>query len=67
MTESSHCFQKCDRISGGKCLYNDLPEILGRLLCSYLHLASGADEVSGKSCQLVAAVHDEGAGLTFCG
>ncbi len=44
-----------------------LPEILGRLLCSYLHLASGADEVSGKSWQLVAAVHDEGAGLTFCG
>ncbi len=66
MTEPSHCFQKCDRISG-KCLYNVLPEILGRLLCSYLHLASGAEEVSGKSWQLVAAVHDGGAGLTFCG
>jgi hypothetical protein len=32
-----------------------------------LPLPSGADEVSGKSWQLVTSLHGEGDGLIFCG
>jgi hypothetical protein len=34
MMESSCCFQKCSRNSGHRCLYNGLPQNLGRLLFS---------------------------------
>ncbi len=66
MTESSWCFWKCDRKSGPPgCLYNDFPEILGKLLY-YLHLPSGANDLSGESWQLITSIHDEGDGLTLC-
>jgi hypothetical protein len=32
----------------------------------YLHLQSGADEVSGESWQLITAIHGEDDGLTLC-
>jgi len=46
MIEPSCWFQKCNRNSGHRCLYNGLPDILGGLLFSYLHPPLWADEVS---------------------
>ncbi len=63
--KSSLCFQKCDRNSGCRLLYNGLPEILGRFLYTYLHPLLGAGELSGESWQAVTAIHDEGDGLTL--
>ncbi len=37
MTESSHCFWKCNRISGCRFYIMGLPEIVCRLLYTYLH------------------------------
>jgi hypothetical protein len=47
MTESSHCFAKWARISGGKHLHYGLPDILNGLLCSYLCPLWGTKEVIG--------------------
>jgi hypothetical protein len=42
-------------------------EILGSLLFAYLHPLAVADEVSGQSCHLVTAIHDDGDdGLKLC-
>ncbi len=42
-------------------------EILGRLLFANLHPLAVADEVSGQSCHLVTAIHDDGDdGLILC-
>jgi hypothetical protein len=38
---------------------------MGRVICTYLHPLSGADEVSGESRQCVTAVHD-GVMLLLC-
>ncbi len=57
MTEASYYFLKCDRNSGCQCLYNCLPEVLGRLLPTYLHPLLRADEVSAE---LDTAIYDEG-------
>jgi hypothetical protein len=46
-------------------LYNHLPKS-GQILCTYLHLLSGADEVSQESWQLVTAIHDEDDCLILC-
>ncbi len=48
MTKASYYFSKCDRNSGCGCLYNCLPEVLGRLLPTYLHPLLRADEVSAE-------------------
>jgi hypothetical protein len=45
-----------------KGLYDGLPELLRRFLYVYLYPLLGADEVSGSSWQLVAAIDDEGDG-----
>ncbi len=66
VTKSSHCFQKCNRNSGCRFLYNGLPEILGRVLYACQHALLGADDVSGEPWQLVIAIHDECDGLTLC-
>jgi hypothetical protein len=47
-------------------LYNDLPEILGKLLFTYLHSQLETDEVNGESWQLVTAGHGEDDGLMLC-
>jgi hypothetical protein len=52
--------------SGHKFLYNVLPEILGKSLYTYFDPLLGVVDVSGKSWQFVAAIHDEGDGLTLC-
>ncbi len=65
MTKSSCCFWKCNRNSGHRFLCHGLPNILGRLSLTYLHLQSGADEVSGESWQLITAIHGEDDGLTL--
>ncbi len=51
MTESLHCFWKCDRNSECKCLCNGLPcpKIWSGLLYTYLHPLLGLDKVSGES------------------
>ncbi len=65
MTVSSQCFQKCKTQDINNCI-NFLPGILSRLLYTYLHPASGADEVRGKYWQLVAGIYDKGDGMMFC-
>jgi hypothetical protein len=52
--------------SGQKFLYNVLPEIFGKSLCTYFDPLLGVVDVSGESWQLVTAIHDEGDGLTLC-
>jgi hypothetical protein len=47
-------------------LHSCWPEILGKLLYTYLHPPTGADEVTGESCQLVTDIHDESNGLILC-
>jgi len=61
MTESSHCFPKWARISGGKHLHYGLPDILNGLLCSYLWPLWGTKEViGGVTWQLITAIHVKG-------
>jgi hypothetical protein len=48
-----------------KCLYSELPESLGRLLCTYLPTLR-ADEVSWESWQLLNSIHDKGEGQMIC-
>jgi hypothetical protein len=48
-------FWKWNRNWGCRFLYNCLPKTSGRLLYNHLHQLSGADKVSGESCQLVTA------------
>jgi hypothetical protein len=48
MAESSLCFQEWNRNSGHRCLYNSLPEIVGKLLYTSLHPSSGADKSEGS-------------------
>ncbi len=67
MAESSHCFWKCNRNSGSRCVYAVWPEILGRVLYIYLHPPLEADLFIGDSWQLFTAIHDETDGLAHCG
>jgi len=60
--EFSCCFQKCNRNSRHRCLYNDL----GELLYTHLHPLLGVDEVSVESLQFVNATNEEGDGLMLC-
>jgi hypothetical protein len=64
ITVSFHCFQKCKTQDINYCI-NFLPGILSRLLYTYLHPPSGADEVRGKYWQLVAGIYDKGDGMMF--
>jgi hypothetical protein len=60
--ESSCCFQKCNRNSRHRCLYNDLSESL----YTHLHPLLAVDEVSVESLQFVNATHEEGDRLMLC-
>jgi hypothetical protein len=64
MTVSSHCCQKCKTQDTDSCI-NFLPEILSRLLYTYLHSPSEDDEFKGQYWQLVAGISDIGDGVMF--
>ncbi len=59
--ESSHCFQKCNKNTGCRILYNCLLKILRRRLHFHLHQLFTVDEFfSGKYLQLLTTKGDDG-------
>lgn len=64
MTESSNCFQKCNRNRFCRVVSLNFWMDYYILICT--HHSEGADEISGKLCWLVAAICQEGDGLILC-
>ncbi len=64
VTETSHCFQKCNRNSGHRFWSNCLLKVLSRSL--HIHTKLARAKVSGEWWQLVTLAHDEGDRLTLC-
>jgi hypothetical protein len=62
----SHCSCNVSETLDVDLLHSCWPKILGKLLYTYLHPPTGADEVTGESWQLVTAIHDESNGLILC-
>jgi len=66
MTESSCPYRNVTgRNPGCRCLYANSLHILDRLLYTYLYRSFRADEVMGRSWQLIVAIHDDHDGLTL--